>query len=102
MPVLEDPHEGAVGGADGQQVDDDGLEGQEHRAQENEERRVGGHDHEGDGERRIALHDTHEIEIEGGGAGDQDLAVHGRVRGANDADEGARLVAARGVHCGDR
>ena len=93
VALLEDPHQRAVGGGDREEVHDHRLERQQRRAQQQEERDVGGQHDEADGGRRRVAHDGDEVEVEGDRAGQQHLGVRQRwVLAPDPAHQPARLV----------
>jgi len=96
VPVLEYPHQRPIGRADGEKIDHHRFERQEDRPEEQKQGEVRRPHHQGNGARSVLSHHAHEVEVEGGGAGDEQLAVNRGMRGADGADQRTRLIAAGG------
>ncbi len=83
---LEDHHHHAVGGADRQQVHDDGLERHEHAAEDDEQQHEAQQEHTADEPRQSAGEDRREVDADRGLPSDVDVvgqvADAGRARGA--------------------
>ncbi len=93
MPVLEDPDHGAEGGGDREQVHDNGFQGQNDGAGEQEEQQVGHDDDEGDGSRCVLHDELDGVDVVGGCPGHQELTAGGRRQGADAAQQVAGVVA---------
>ena len=93
VPLLKDPHQRAIRGGDGEEIHDDRLERQEHRAEKEEQHHVGHHHDEADHDRRGPGQHGDEVEIERRLPGDEQLRIDRRMRVANRAHERPRLVA---------
>ena len=83
--VLEDEHQHAVGGGDGQQVEHDRLDCDHRRAERDEHQREGEREHEPDDEGEIRRHLVRAVLPLGGRTGDARLGVrHGSDRRRHD------------------
>jgi len=61
VALLEDEHENAVGGADGEQVEQDRLDRDDDRAERDEQQQEGESEHECEHDRRVRLHRIVEV-----------------------------------------
>ena len=102
MTVLEDPDQGAIGGADGQHVHQHGLEGEQYRPKQQEEHQVGYKDDEPDHKGRSLFNGLYKIDVKRAFPGNHEFAVHRRMGLADRPDEAERLMTARGQRSFER
>src|SRR5918997_33409 len=83
VAVLEDEDDGAVAGGEAQDVDDDGLQGEQDRAEREEQYKVGNPDHEPRRQRRLPVEALYKVLLPRGEPPNQEARPLRGVHGAH-------------------